>query len=210
MKKATWQSVFDEHVEWMSVMVTVAYNQYRGCTNKEGLNIDMWGNSKGSFLLANLIDKDDLVVTAGTCFHKAYKTWDGKRPFKAWYRQVFMNAVSNIARKERTHRLREVTMSVWRDMDGNDKIDALDERTYMIPVMAVDFADFIETLPELHRVMVDAVLNASEVLGIVGNPRPNDVLGALRRYAKKVGIPIRAYWKITNELYFMLEERMYG
>ena len=211
MRKRKWESVFDDNADFMATMVTVAHNKYRGCTTKEGLNADFYGNSSGKFLFANLLDKDDIVVLAGEAFKKAYREWDGVRPFKALYRTVFMNLVEDMAKAERRHRMRETVLSIWDNEEGETTLEVPDERAYLVPVAAVDFVDFVETLPDAHRMLVTAILDAPKVLGIkAGNPSPITILSALRKYAKKMGIPIRTYWKLTTEISYMLEERTYG
>jgi len=207
MKKQSWLTVFNENSDFIATMVTVMYNKYRGCTTKEGLNADQYGNNSGKVLLANLLEKDELVSVASKAFKFAYREWDGVRPFKALFRTTFSNLVENMAKVERRHRLREITLSQFQDVDGESTIDAPDEKFYEIPSEFADFKDFLETLPALHRSFIDAILNCSEVLGITGNPKPKDILGALRRYMRKLGISERTYYKVSIDIANRLRER---
>lgn len=210
MKKRDWRDVLEDNTEFMITMITIVYNKYRGCTTDDGLNGDIYGNSDGKFLFTNLVDRDGLEAVAGLAFKEAYEAWDGKRPFKPLYRVTFSRMVGRIASNERLHRIRETTLSCWDDSAGNTTFDMMDERTYMIPSIAVDFSDFIESLPEMHRLFVEAILDAPMILGVVGNPKPKDVLGALKRYSKTLGISVRGYWRITTELSMMIKERKDG
>lgn len=207
-RKQGWKSVLEEHADYMSSMVTVAFNQFQayGLTDS-GTPSNPENDGKTLFL--NLLDRDELTGIAAQAFRAAYKKWDGIRPFKVLFRVAFLNLVRNAAKKERLHRLREPTMSMWETDDGFNLLNVImDTRTYMIPVEQCDFQDFVESLSGVHRVLVEAVLDAPNKLRIKGDAPPKAILGALKRYSENiVGLTMRQYWAACYEVGELLKDR---
>jgi len=193
----------------MNKMVTVMYAQFQGYGATE-CGTPLNPQNDGKMLFLNLLDRDELIGIAATAFRKAYHVWDGDRQFKPLFRTTYVNIVRDVARKERLHRLREPTMSLWNTQDEgfNPLHLIMDQRVHMIPVEACDFNDFVESLTGVHRILVSAVLDAPTKLNIKKDATPKAILGALRRYsASIVGLTLRQYWAAYYEIGELLRER---
>ena len=207
-RKQSWESVLEEHADYMSSMVTVAFNQFQAYGLTEAGTPNNPQND-GKTLFLNLLDRDELTGIAAQAFRAAYKKWDGERPFKVLFRVAFLNLVRNAAKKERLHRYREPTMSMWDTDDGFNLLSELmDTRTYMIPVEQCDFQDFVDSLTGVNRTLVEAVLDAPSKLRVKGDAPPKAILGALKRYSERIaGLTMRQYWAACYEIGELLRER---
>jgi len=213
MNKPSWKVVLQLHEEYMRKLVVSMYNQYHAYTRVSGEVVeDEYSNKSGSRYNINLFDKGDLLLLSAKAFKKAYKEWDGIRQFGPFYRIIFINSVRYLVREELQRRYREVQILDIQDESGKNTIVdmAPDTKSYLIPSEMADFNDFIHTLPEASKVLVEAVLNAPIILGVSFDASIKQICSQLHKYTLSLGWSNRFYWETFSRTKVILKERLYG
>jgi hypothetical protein len=156
-----------------------------------------------SGIFASMFTSSEVNSMASQAFEKAYNKWDCDSPFINFFSRVFNNHVKDAMRMERRRRLRVVTFSFL-----DDFIEIQDCTGCNDPADLCDIKDFIDSLSEVHRLFVDAVIEANKILLLNGNSAtPKKIKGELRRWSEANGYSYREYYRIVSELRALLEER---
>lgn len=200
MNKPHWKEVFEIHFPYIQKLVHVVTKRFK-VKSPEG------GEIKD--IMANLIEEDMMMDISRLAFKKAYLNWDGKRPFKTFYRHVFFNMAKDEIRKQMKHRYRETNLGAFAGEDGRN-IQQTDEKTGWIPVEVTDFLDFLNSLTPIQKSVVTAILHSDEMLGM-NTGGIKDLLGRLKRYSTNVlGMSARSYYETMTAIGMKVHERSQG
>jgi len=200
MNKPHWREVFEIHFPYIQKLVHVVTRRFR---------VKSPDSDDVKNIMANLIEEDVLMDISRLAFKKAYLNWDGKRPFKTYYRCVFFNMAKDEIRKQMKHRYRETTLGAFEGEDGKN-IQQIDEKVGWIPVEVTDFLDFLNSLTPIQKSVVRAILHSDEMLGMKDGG-VKELLGRLKRYTTQVlGLSARSYYETMTEIGMRVHERSKG
>jgi len=205
MRKPSWEKTLEVEGAYVQTLVTCMYNHFRdtGTTND-------YQNGTENRNDANLLEEDTLTELAGKAFKKAYEAWDGVRKFRPLYRVTYLNLVKNAAKRERlrTYRFPKI-LNITNELGESPLNNVADMRTYLQPEECTDFTDFVETLPDHCKILVNAILNP-EILGVESLTTMRDVADSLSKYARSLGWNKHYYARTFTEIKKKLKERANG